>query len=408
MINQINNREITGKKKSYFNIPFQAKRIQPEIAQSVRNRLFNVKSWDIYGHGSPDYDTAKGAMAMADLAKRHGIKAYICIDKKAIKELSINTRKYRIKKNSKPSELALLIDHNGTDKISDEFLKILEKTPLKQIIDHHELNEKTIDAFNYIDETAHACCSVIYRFFEAWGEKLTKRTAKELASGIINDYSKSKCVKFVSTPKGSELVELENLDANSKEVLDGVQKFLSEKERTKIYNNLDFMSHLNKKEIKFREKLFSKIQVSKNGDLAYVIIDPKDKKWKDLGMDNVRTSAILRDLRLRLINNIQEDEMLSAEQRENLKNLKGIVIFYPIKRKAYQLSIHSKGDYAIKYLRYAKEAYARKQLEKPNEIIHDLVGDGHPHRAGGRIFFSNAAERESLIESFLEAAENVT
>lgn len=409
---------INNKYKHKQNTSFCAKPIQPEIGQAMKNRLLSVKSIDIYAHAASDTDSDEATVFMYDWCKAHGIKVSICTDKSKMNALGIDPKDYKVKRGYKPAEMALLLDHNGWDKVAKSYKKLLEKTKLKMTIDHHPETDVTIDSFKYIDVKAKSCCAILYRFIQSIDEKLTTKNAKNLLYGIGSDFHKSKRIKFENTPIGSKAVRLEilNNDKNSTEVLDAVEGKLSKKQVTKIYSDLDIISHLTPKEQEFRNEIFSKVSVTPNGKMAYVIIDTKDPKWKDLGMDNLRTSTILRDLRLRLIGDVQADEMFTAEQKAKFAkaDIQGAIVMYPViqsskKPKAYQISLHSKSGtgYTKKWREYAKQAYIKKEMERANSVKYEFVGDGHDDRSGGRIFTYDKSAIKSFIGSFLEAGQNV-
>lgn len=403
----------------YNKISFKSKLVPTETGQAIKRGLFYAKSVTIHTHEGPDDDTKRAALFMHDKLKAHGVKVSICIDKKELRDLGINPKKYKLKKGSKPAEVGLFLDHNGWDKVAEKYKKLVEKTKNRIIIDHHPETDKTLENnVSYIDVKAKSCCAILYRLAECIGEKITKKDAKNLLTGIISDFHKSKRIKFKTTPNGSEIErqEILNNDTNSTEVLDKVQSLLSEKQKTKIYNHIDIISNLKPKEQEFRKEIFSKIKLTPNGKMAYVIIDKKDPKWKALGMDNARTSAILRDLRLRLINNTQTDEIFTPEQKSMFANanIQGAITFYPAdkkagKPKAYQISMHSKSGTSMtkKWRIYAKQAYAQKEMQRANSVKYELIGDGHDDRSGGRIFTYDKNPIKNFIDSFLEAGQNV-
>ncbi len=405
MIPCINNPYLVGNNRYKKNISFKAKPIPDKSFSELINLLFSSKSWDIYCHRSADHDTKKSAIVMAYLARKMGIKPYICIEPHEMKPLLFNPYKNSVlkRKDSAPSDIALILDHNGWDKIPLKFTDLVKKTKTKIVIDHHPLTEKSFkNAYSYIDTTAKACRAIIYRFFEAFGKEVDNFIAKNLALGLLSDYEKSKLITF----KKSKLIKLPALesDKNWDEILEKIKLKLLPEDETKICKHLDVISNLTPKEKAFRTELFSKIKVTDNGKLAYVIINPNDVKWKAVGRDNYRTSTILGDLRLRLINGALEDEMFTRQQKDKFKKLKGAVVFYPA-GEAYQLSIHSKDNgYAAKWLEFAKKAFKEYYSGHPK---FEFFGGGHPNRGGGRIFSHDKTETENIIKSILEAAERV-
>jgi len=427
-INNINTIDKNRYKRS--NVAFGAKIIPTELGREIEKTFFSVKSIDIHAHNAADHDTGKAAAYMCDKFEARRIKAYLCADENELKDLGIDPKKYRIKKNSKPSEATLMLDHNGWDKVSEFNKKLIEKSKQIWKIDHHPETENTIPGvLSYFDTTAKSCCAILYRLAESVGEKLNKVDAENLYCGIVSDFEKSKRIKIEGSPEGSKIVRLPamDLDKNSAEVLDKFETILSKEERTKIHNHLDIISNLTPEEQAFRTELFSRVKVTPNGKMAYAVIHPDDNLGK-IYKDDTRGSAILRDLRLRLINGIQEDKMFSAAQKESFKNpngvidIKGAIVFYPVpkngkNKKAFQLSVHSKKDtnYAKNWTDYAKKAYSEKEKAKfsifnlfhKKGVKNELWAGGHDNRSGGRIYSFNKTSDENLIESFLEAGQNV-
>lgn len=422
--NAVNKRN--NPKLNCFNPCFGAKTISKKVATDYINKIVGSGTKELYIsiHGSPDDDGLCAAYTASNVFfKEYGIKSLICVNKKEIHGLYHNNIK-NVTKRIKKSGKVLALDFNDYNKIPEFLVNIFKSYKLtnisgfkpknknKKIIkifgfDHHP-DTKTIKGDFYIDDTARSCCGIIFRLTEALKIKLGIDDLKSLYCGILSDYLKSKLVKI----KNGRLIKLSAFykDKNSKEVLNKIGKQLSIKDKIEIHKHLDILSNLSNDEKALQTELFKEIKVTKNGKLACVAI-PISKQsnflsttWHSLGMKNMRTSAILRDLRLRLINNIQKDAMFTPEQKEKLKDIRGAVIFYPTGKNTYQLSIHSKGDYAIKLLKYAKEIYKQKAA-KSGKIKHEFVGDGHPNRAGGKIVDCTPAEMKALIGSFFEASE---
>lgn len=433
MISKISNYGTHNKNRS--KLTFGAKIIEPKLGNKIEKTLFSTKNVDIYLHEIADYDTADAAIYMYNQYETRGIKAFLCADKKELIGLGIDPKNYRIKKkNSKPSEAALLLDHNGSDKVAKLYQKLLRKTKKVWEIDHHPETEFTLkNELSYIDTTAKSCCSILYRLAESTKQKLSELDLKKLYQGIASDFEKSKRIKFESTPDGSKIVRLPaiDIDKNSAQVLDRVENLLPTKDRININNKLDIISNLTPIEKDFRKSIASAVKVTPNGKLAYVVISPEDKelfnKWQEVGMDNPRSSNIMGDLRRRLINGVESDDLFTAKQLEKFKNsdgkidIKGAIIFYPTAkdgntRKSFQFSVHSKKDtkFCKKWTEYVKKAYKTKEEENSSIFNifsmnkkHKLDAGGHDDRSGGRIYTYNKKSCQNLIDSFLEAAQNV-
>lgn len=383
MINNITNISNTNS-----NIHFKAKKFTKNLALGMENIFLIKKPAYLHGHKSPDDDAGTCLKVLYNFRKRHGLESYICIRKNDLPDLYIKKNNYKMAESSNYNVFNILLDCNASDRSA----KTLETLPTF-IIDHHSTSEKTFNTLSYIDSTAKSCSSILVRFFQRIHEKLPKADLKSLYCGMLSDFEKSEMIAF----KDLKLIKLPALkkDKNSKEVLDFLEKKLSKKERLKIYKHLDILSALTEKEKNFRQKIISGIKVTDNGKLAYITIDPNDKQWAELGMDNTRTSCILRDLRLRIINNSNNDNLLSKEQTEQLKNVKGAIIFYRSKDN-YQMRVHSKDDYAGELIKYVKD-----------NLNNDIEAGGHPHRAGGRIHTLDKDEISTFINNFLIAAEKI-
>lgn len=372
------------------NVAFCAKKMPTEVSKTLMKKFSAGQSFDIYLHSSPDEDAINSAKLIYNWLKKMGKDVYICVHEHDTKGLKFNPKKYKIKQGSKPSDIAIVLDFNGNDRVPKPFDKMLKRYSPDQlvIIDHHIKSNRALNGFSYVDLTARSCCAIIYRFFESIGYKLTSSDSRNLLCGIISDGVKSKILKL----KNNRLLKTKSLDKNSHEVLEGVQKHLGPKDRMKIYTHLDIISNLNHREKIFRKRLVREIQVTPNGKLAYIVINPGDKQYAALGGDNVRTSAILADLRLRLTNGINKDELFSNQQKAKLEKIEGAIIFYPT-TIGYQMSVHTKKE------------YAQCLIEAVRKINPGLIAGGHPNRAGAKIFSNKKEDIQAFINSFLNASE---
>lgn len=393
MINRICNTQNNS------NISFRGKLVSFDTAMSYVNPIKNsgAKRIGLFGHSSLDNDAECSKHTFQSILKKLGIKTYIYSRKEQVRGLFLENSK-KIKKITKQPDLIITLDFNDERRIPKLFSDIFKNNKPGNIIgiDHHK-DTKTMQGNFYIDDTAKSCCGIVFRFAEALGVKLGKKDYKNLYCGMLSDYQKSSLIKF----ENGKLIKTPRLleDANSLEVLEKVEKQVSEENKIKIYKHLDILSNLTPKEKKFREKLSSMVRTSPNGKLAYVAIDPNDKKWRELGMDNDRTSAIIRELRLRLVHGVENDNLFTPEQKEKLKNVKAAMVFYrtsPKSHGTYQMSIHSKEGFTQKILNYIK-----------TNINPKFEGDGHEDRAGGRIRTMDRAEIVKFINSFIEAAQKV-
>lgn len=382
---------------------FGAKVIPYEVGAKYKKLLLKGDTVDIYCHMSPDDDTVNSMKVFAGWLKRHGKKVSVCINPAETKHLYFSPKKYTIKTGSQISDavlpdVALVLDFNGKSRIDKAYINEFEKCKPENVVcfDHHIPMENPIEGNVYRDETAMSCCSIVYRFFESIGEKLKKNELKSLYCGILSDYSKSKLVEV----SNNDLIKFSRLDEdkNSKEILERIEKQLDKKDRIKIYKHLDILSNLTKEEKALKKHLYSKVEVTKNGKLAYVVLDPEDEAWRSAGMDGTRTSAILRELREKLVSD-QTNKNFSPEQQKKIKDAKGAIIFYRKKDTAdstYQMSFTAKGNYAQELVDYIRA-----------NINPNLQEGGHPNRRGGKIYSIAQNEVNAFINSFLTAAEKV-
>lgn len=402
MINCINNYNVKSNNNHQNGIAFRARVMPLETAQEIGNKIFSAQCVDVYTHILPKADAdGKTALAvMVNKLREKGIQVNIHIGKNNTKDLVFNPLKQKIKKKTAKGNLALILDVSENGRI--------DGYPNKDriIIDHHRPTKITFkDGLKYIDTTAKSCCGIIFRLFQSLGEEISRTDAQNLLYAILDDYSKSKLVKF----KDSKLIKLPALieDKNSNEVLEKIQALLTEEEKNAVYKRLDVMSNLTQAEKVFQKNIFKKIKVTQNNKFAYVVIDPNDEGWKNRGLDSVRNLAILRDWRLRMVNGLQEDRLLTAEQKNILANVKGAIIFYKSidsnGNNVYQMSIHT-NDKDLSSAKIARKA--KVEWEKQNKSI-ECQGDGHKNRAGGRIFSCEEEDANAYVKSVLTVVQNI-
>lgn len=362
--------------KAANNINFKAKVIPVQAAKSFEAKLLdkNIKNIDIYCHASPDEDTVNSMKVFAHWLKKYKKNISVCLNPKDTKNLFFSPSRYKIKKTKTKPDMALIVDFNGEERISEQFKKMLPENIVG--FDHHQDMQYPIKGIFYKDISAKSCCSIIFRFFESLGKKLNKNDLKSLYCGMLSDFEKSKLIML----KDSKLIKLPELDAdkNSKEILEKIESQLSSKDKEQIYRHLDIISNLTKKEKALQKRLQSEIKYTPNGKFAYVIIPLQDKQWKSLGMDTPRTSAIIKDLRITTLN--------------NTPSIQGVMAFYSAE-DCYKMSIHSRNDYAQKLRDYIVQNLNPK-----------LIAGGHPNRAGGHTSLK-PTDINQFIADFLTAAE---
>lgn len=380
-------------------VTFGAKPVTPETALHYINKIKSSGAKKIYlfGHSSLDDDALCSVYSFSHLLKKLGINNSMCGKPEQLRWLYLKGLK-DIKAVKTQPDLIVTLDFNDAKRIPKLFKNIFKGNKPGNIIglDHHQ-KTNSLDGDFYIDDTARSCCGIIYRFAEALKVKLNPTSYESMYCGMLSDYQKHELINI----KNGHLIKNPKLfnDKNSLEVLEGVEKEVNEASRIKVLKHLDIMNSLTDKEKTFNAELFSSIKTTPNGKLAYVVIDPNDKHWRELGMDNDRNSLILRSLRIALLNSAEEGSPFNAEQKELFKNVKASMIFYrtsPKKHGLYQMSIHSKDGHAQNLIDYIK-----------TNIDPNLEAGGHKDRAGGRVHSLSKVETNKFINYFLTAAENL-
>lgn len=381
---------------------FTARLIPPKEVAKILREVKIAHKVDIYVHSAPDEDTINSAQVVYKWLKKKGKDVSICTNPKDLKGLFFKRAKnYKINSNPKSTDLAVILDFNSVTRISKDFAKKLFKSKKIIGLDHHNIVDDSLNRHLYVDGSASSCSGIVYRFFEGIGRKLKKTDLENLYCGMLDDYKKSKLIEIKTTKSGIKITKTPVFfkDENSKEVFERVERQLGSKRKNKVHTHFNILNNLTVKEKAFRENNFSKVEVTPNGKLAYLIINPHDKEWASLGMDNKRTSEIIGELRSKLISNSAQDKSIPAELRNKLKNVEGAIIFYRTSsspKSEYRMSITSKGDYAQRLINYVR-----------NNINPNLVAGGHPNRSGGRIPTFKKEDVRDFISNFLTAAERL-
>lgn len=366
-------------------VSFAGKVIPTKVFNVMQRETKNANRVGILIHSSPDPDAVGSAMTIYDHLKSLGKDVVIFANKKELKGLQIDPKKYKIANPSKMKDVDLgwMLDCNKFKRIPANFMELAGK--IKKIIglDHHEITKSTNNNIR-IDKSACSTCSLVYRYFEKMGKKLTLPDLEHIYYGMISDCQKSKLTSIENLGSEYKLNKLPKLykDKNSKEILEKIEAQLPEENRIKILKSLNILSNLTPAETAFQERIFKDIKFTKNGKLAYLVISQNDKQWAKLGMDNTRTSAILGNWRNKILSDTKA---------------KGAIVFYRVskaKDSVYQMSITTKGNYAKKIRQYIV-----------NNLNPDYIGDGHPHRQGGRVLSCDKKETEKFINDFFIAAE---
>lgn len=379
---------------------FGAKPISKKIINQTKAQLLdkNIKEVDIYCHASPDEDTVNSAKVLSNWLTANNKKVNICVTDEYIDKLYFDTKKYNIKKSSNNADMSLVVDFNSSNRMPETYKELYSNNSKKVLGFDHHLPEKDalLSKKIYIDDSARSCCSVIARFFEGMNQKLNKEDLKNLYCGMVSDYKKSKLLSIIKKDNKYSVIQSENLikNKNAKEVFDNIDKNLNDKEKQKILKHLDVLSNLNSDEKAFQKQVFKNMQVSPNGKLAYSVVEPNDKLWQKLGMDNPTTSEILKDFRQSVLE--KDSSKFSSKQKSMLKDVDTAIVFY---RKSdneniYKLSIHSKSNSALDLIKKVQENY------NPN-----LIAGGHEDRAGGKIMSIDTQNTHKLVSDFVNASK---
>lgn len=380
---------------------FSAKPMPVDVANKMKAKLLDsaVKHIDVYCHASPDEDTVNSMKVIANWLKKLGKSFSVCVNTKGASNLYFNPKDYPVRTDDALADLALLLDFNGEERVPAKYLENFRRTQNVIGFDHHGKADTFIERGDiYTDTSAKSNCGIIYRFFESIGEldRLSLDDCKSLYCGMLSDLGKSKLVEV----REKQLYKLdryyEDGNENSREIFEKIEAKLGESDKTEIYKHLDILSNLTREELDFQKRLFSDIQITPNGRLAYVIIKPDDEQWINLGRDNTRTSTIINDFRKRIMG-ADLPPYLSTQEKEKLRGVKGAMVFYTISKNGpYQMSIHSKDGYAERLRMYIK-----------GHINPDLQAGGHSNRQGGKAASMEQRDIDAFINSFLTAAEKV-
>ena len=404
------------------NVSFKANKMPLNEAQYLNNRLLGAKSIDIFCHVSTDEDGFSSAKIMYDYLTSKGKNPRIlCSDKK--ENLGFDKNRYNIvtyenfPENINKADIALCLDFSQKERIRGGAIEYLEGFDDDDILcmDHHHskypitnnfiLLEKPLEGAPdiknpkniYIDSSAKSATSVLVRFFQSIGEKMTKSQKISAYCGMIDDMQKSGFVFLDSSNKVKVNKKLEE-DKNAKEIYDYLDFELTGEEKENVIKHLDVFSSLTQDEIKFRKNLYNRIQLNGNSKMAYVVINPDDEEWYRLGGDTNTTSEILRDFRTRTLAHKKADEFLDEDKIERLKDVEMTAVFYPdYKTKRYRISIHSNKDYAEKMIEYNRNHYCK-----------NLTAGGHKNRAGGSTAGLDKKKCGNWTDNFIRASEKIS
>ena len=418
MINGITNYSLNKKPRS--TVSFGAKAVPKGIAKNFERILLNAESIDLHTHARPDADGCGALIALYLWLVSKGKKVSICLKEADLKDLYFPLDKSVLKKGEEASKVAVVVDCNGRERIYKKFVPLLKQYNPKNIIviDHHKPMSIPIIANPYLDATAKSCCSIIYRLFEQLQvkpssksrkatdlhpEKLTNLPSEALKSlycGILSDFGKAGIISLKSISNGFSLNIKFARDKNSKEVWRRISSQVSAEDKAEIYELSDILSNLTPLEKSFQKRLCRNLRITSDG-IASVKIPFSDFLWEKLGGKTTRTAEILRNFRIRILKHNPNDELLNesltSAQKENLKHVQIIFVYYPV-GKTYKLSAHSKSG-----------LFGRVQKDMP-EMPNVTLG-GHPCRGGGSVIIRNTRnpqrETSGFIARIRKATENV-
>lgn len=367
---------------------FRANPLPREFLKYFSYETLKAKTFVIVPHKKPDKDAVGAAVGVYNFLKAIGKKVSILINENDAKDLFLKPGMFKIKKNTTPVDLAIAVDFNAKERRPNNLLQLLDI-----IFDHHSAQDLSIEGHAHIDDTAKSCSAIIFRLYEAFGLKPNQDAAQYLYRGIISDAEKSGYIKIkdYNGVKKLRIAKKYRDDIKSMEIFDKLKHQIKYSNRQKIYNNLNNLSNLTKPQRDFQSKLYSQIKFTPNGKFAYVAIDPHDKKWLALGMDNPTTSDILRDFRLKIISN-NKTMPVSNEIRKKIRGIDGVFVLY-----------RSGNNYNISSTSH--NGFAYNLVTKAAEINPKAHGGGHPKRAGGGINTHNSKDVREYIDSIIKASE---
>ena len=407
---------------NFNNTCFCANKIPRKEALFLNSRLLNSESVDIFCHTSTDEDSFNSAKIMDEYLKENGVKTRI-ITSGGKKNYGYNTKKYNIiqsdnfPKKIDKAQTALCLDFSSIERVPSGAFDYLGSFDKKDIvcIDHHHPKKPFIDEYvllekqykgtpkinkvknAYIDSSAKSATSVLTRFFEALGVNMSKKQIKSAFCGTVDDMNKSGYLRLDGNGGIKKTEKFEN-DKNAKEVFEFLENSLTNQEKTKIINHVDILTNLNKEEQAFRKGLYDKIQLTKNGKMAYIVIEADNKEWEALGGDNKTTSNILRDFRTRILEHKAPDDFISEQDVEKFKDVDITAAFYPdYQAGKYKISVHSNKDYVEKLYAYNREHYNK-----------NLTAGGHPNRGGGNMKGFDKKENAAWVSDFIKSAERMS
>ena len=367
-------------------ISFRANKMSTIQAKYVDKKLSDAKNVDIVCHDMTDRDAANSALSMWEYLNNKGVNARVIISQEEPETLGLRTYDFNYILANDDNELkkvqpdiVFCVDFSASERVLPNVLEHIKKTPSIMGFDHHTdadipsksflqvektLSEEEVvssEADFYSDITAKSATSVIYRFFVALGEEVDTQRAYDLFSGLVDDIVKRNLVKCdgingIIEPQ-AKLIE----DKNAYEIFCKLKEKLTEEQILSIAKKIDVLSCLTPEQQAFKNSLYSKLNFSENGKIAYIAIAPDDEEWKALGGDNAVTSRILNNFRQEVLQKNDDVEIAIA--------------FYEANGN-YRLSAHAKEPILLQFFKYIEENKISKFSKNSG---------GHPTRGGGGI-----------------------
>ena len=396
-------------KINFSNINFKANKVSAAQAEYFRNALKNSKNVNIICHTGTDSDSACCAAVVASYLAQLGVKSKIIASKDISKLGVLNANQYNCIKEKdltgkeKVEGTTICLDFSSKDRVSSNALNYIENANKLLCIDHHRgINIKDHDyvyinsplennhirsvASCYMDSSAKSATSIVYRFLEALGEDVDNEKAYNLFLGLVDDASKRGYVGCSARTGEVYLLNDALGDKNFLEVYNALINKLSDKQVSDIAKEVDRTANLTPDQTLLNSYLYNNIQYASNNKIAYVVIEPDNKVWKDAGGDTPVVSTIL--------NKFRQDILLNRENKKEFKNLEIAMVFYEANGN-YRVSLHSKNKNLHPIYRYVENNCPAKNIS---------IG-GHTTRGGGRITSLDKDSQELWVSQLIEACK---
>lgn len=373
---------------------FKAKPMPEHNAQHLKKKLLSSKYVDIVCHQKTDRDSLNTALVMQNYLTQHGVQSRIIVSQNLVK-LGSKTKYNYIQSDDfnalkTCADTILCVDFSDVNRVESNILDYIRQSEDRVLcIDHHD-NPNILPQGDslYVDPTAQSTTSIIYRFLEANHEKISQEQAYRIMLGLVDDGLKRNLFELDAENGIIKPTQKLEDDKYAYEIFVAVNKQISDQQRKTIIEKVDIMANLTPEEERFKAALYSKMEISSNGKIAYVAISPDSEEWRNLGGDNPRTSTILNRFRQDVIKNNFKDNRLN--------NVELALVFYE-SNGTYRLSGHCKNKTLLKFFKYIN-----------NKVISGFVdtSGGHPDRAGGCILNStDKDECEKRVNAIISCSD---